>query len=190
MEASPTYSTQFTNEALLSQLSQQYPENTKYGLLLVNISQQRLYQIQNQHLVKAHIISSATNGTGNDQNSGKTPLGAHSIREKFGEGASIGSQFKARQLTGYTPTILTNPYEQSASDNITSRILWLAGLEPGYNQGEGVDSYTRYIYIHGTDEEGLLGTLASHGCIRMANQAVIDLYAMVDASTLVYIYEQ
>ena len=190
METLPTYSTQLTNDALLYELKQQYPEYAQNGLLLINISQQRLYQIKIQSLIKTHIISSASNGTGNIENSGKTPLGAHFIREKFGDGALIGSQFKARQLTGHIPKILTNPGEQSDGDNITSRILWLSGLERGYNQGEGVDSYNRYIYIHGTDEEGRLGTLASHGCIRMSNQAIIDLYAMVDRSTLVYIYKQ
>ena len=140
--------------------------------------------------MKTFIISSAANGVGNKQDSGKTPLGAHFISEMYGDKAPLGSQFKARELTDYRPTILTNAGEKSIGDNITSRILRLSGLEPGYNQGEGIDSYHRYIYIHGTDEEGRLGTPVSHGCIRMANQDIIDLYSEVNVSTLVYIYEQ
>ena len=186
----PIYSQKLSNKKLLLKLSVRYPLYTKNSLLLVNIFQQRLFYLRNQHLINAYIISSAANGTGNQQNSGKTPLGAHFIREKYGDKAPLGGQFIARELTGYTPSILTNAGEKSTGDNITSRILWLSGLESGYNQGEGVDSYHRYIYIHGTDEEGRLGTPASHGCIRMANQDIIDLYSDVDDSTLVYIYEQ
>jgi len=186
----PIYSSEISNDQLLLQLTQQYPEFTKSNLLLINILQQSLFQICNRKLIKKYIISSATNGTGNSQDSGKTPLGSHFIREKIGDGAPFGGQFKGRQLTGYIPKILTSSEARSNTDNITSRILWLSGLESGYNQGDGTDSFNRYIYIHGTDEEGRLGTPASHGCIRMANQDIIDLYSEVGISTLVYIYEK
>lgn len=190
MSVLPNYSTQLTNDELLLKLKRQYPEYTSRTILLVNILQQRLYHIKNQNLVKEHMVSSAINGTGNTDGSGKTPLGAHFVREKVGENALLGSQFKGRKLTGHRVKILTNSDERSKDDNITSRILWLSGLEAGINQGKGIDSYHRYIYIHGTDEEGRLGTPASHGCIRMANQDIIDLYPAIDRSTLVYIYEQ
>ena len=72
-------------------------------------------------------------------------------------------------------------------DLILSRILWLEGLESGINSGEGVDSFARYIYIHGTQEEGLLGQAASHGCVRMSNAAVIELFDSVKQGTFVYI---
>ena len=189
MASTASYSNALSNLELLHTLNQQYPEYTQQNILLVNIDQQRLYQILNNELTKAFIISSASKGTGNNDGSGKTPLGAHFIRERIGDYAPLGSQFKGRQLTGRITPIIKTP-EKSDSDNITSRILWLSGLERGRNNGEGVDSYDRYIYIHGTDEEGLLGTPASHGCIRMANQDIIDLYTAVDLSTLVYIYEQ
>ena len=68
-----------------------------------------------------------------------------------------------------------------------TRILWLTGLEPGHNSGPGIDSYTRYIYLHGTQEEGLLGQAVSKGCVRMANQTIIDLFKMVEEGTFVYI---
>ena len=65
-------------------------------------------------------------------------------------------------------------------DVVQSRILWLDGLEDGINKGEGVDSYSRYIYIHGTPEEWLLGEKASKGCIRMSNKDVIELFNLVE----------
>ena len=80
-----------------------------------------------------------------------------------------------------------NDKTQSKTDDITSRILWLEGIEQGKNKGVGMDSYLRYIYIHGTSEEGRLGTPASHGCIRMKNKDVIDLYNKVEVGTLVLI---
>lgn len=74
-------------------------------------------------------------------------------------------------------------------DLVTTRILWLQGLEPGVNQGKGIDSHARYIYIHGTPEEGLIGQPASHGCIRMYNRDVIELFDAVQEGTLVEIQE-
>lgn len=190
MKDAAIYSSQFTNSELLLHLERHYSTYTQNSILLVNILRQQLYHLQNCHLFNVYTISSAANGTGNVDGSGKTPLGAHFIREKYGEDAAIGSQFRGRKLTGQIKKIITAPEERSDGDNITSRIMWLSGLESGYNQGQGIDSYHRYIYIHGTDEENLLGTPASHGCIRMANQDIIDLYPAVDEKTLVYIYEQ
>ena len=190
MPSLPFFSKQLTNGELLLKLKGKYPEQSLNGILLVNIEQQRLYQIKNQTLLNTYVVSSAENGIGNKQDSGKTPLGAHFIREKFGDNAPLGTQFKGRQSTGFIPPILSSPGQTSDDDYITSRILWLSGLEAGYNQGGDVDSYKRYIYIHGTDEEGRLGTPASHGCIRMANQDIIDLYAEVSTDTLVYIIKK
>jgi lipoprotein-anchoring transpeptidase ErfK/SrfK len=72
-------------------------------------------------------------------------------------------------------------------DYVTSRIIWLDGEEDGLNKGGNVDSYKRYIYIHGTHEEGLIGTKASHGCIRMFNYDVIELFNLVNIGTKVLI---
>jgi len=82
---------------------------------------------------------------------------------------------------------LYNDKTKSKTDDVTSRIFWLEGLEIGKNKGEGIDSYKRYIYIHGTSEEGRLGEPASHGCIRMKNKEVIDLYKLIEVGTLVLI---
>jgi hypothetical protein len=190
MQTLPVYSKQLTNRELLLKLRHNYPKQSLNGILLINIQQQRLYHINDQTLLNTFVISSADKGTGNTENSGQTPLGAHFIKEKFGDGAPLGTQFKARQSTNFIPPILSGSEETSEDDYITSRILWLSGLEVGYNLGKGIDSYKRYIYIHGTDEEGRLGSPASHGCIRMANQDIIDLYSKVSTDTLVYLYEQ
>ena len=188
MSQQPTFSTQLDNQELLGRLLNDYPDHTTSNLLLVNIKQQLLYSLDTRTShCKSYLISSASNGIGSQNGSGKTPLGAHYIREKFGESAPLGSVFKGRQNTGKIAKILTKADELSDADNITSRILWLSGLEESFNKGDEVDSYSRYIYIHGTDEEGRLGTPASHGCIRMSNQSVIELFDQVQANSLVYI---
>ena len=87
----------------------------------------------------------------------------------------MGGILKGRKYTGKTADIITEK-KSVDSDDVTTRIMWLDGLDEGKNKGGKVDSYTRYIYIHGTPEEGLLGTPASHGCIRMYNKQVKDLY--------------
>lgn len=188
MPMQPVFSKQHSNRELLNRLQTAYPTlcNT---LLLINIQQQHLYYLQDLRLISEHTISSASLGIGQQSGSNQTPLGAHLILEKFGDNAPLGAIFRGRQDTGEVATILTDKDARSDQDNITSRILRLGGLEAGINQGGNVDSYRRYIYLHGTDEEGLLGTPASHGCIRLANQDIIDLYPRLPINTLVYIYE-
>ena len=133
------------------------------------------------------IISAATNGLGSQKGSEKTPTGMHRIAQKIGNGAPRGTIFKARQNTGKIVEILTAKGQDSPDDYVTSRIMWLDGLEPGINKGGNVDSNERFIYIHGTGEEGKLGKPASHGCIRMTNDGVIKLFNLVDENTFVYI---
>ena len=98
----------------------------------------------------------------------------------------INTIFIARSNTGRKAKII-NDSSDSDNDFVTSRILWLDGLEDGVNRGPGVDSYDRYIYIHGTHEEGLIGQKASHGCIRMFNKDVIYIYNKVNQGTKVLI---
>lgn len=188
IQAQPTYSAHHSNTELVNRLCLQYPKHSSPDILLVNIAQQTLYHLQHKQLCERYIISSAENGVGNQNGSGQTPLGAHCIQQKIGTDAAADSIFKGRQNTGQTANRLTQAKQRSCADYITSRILWLSGLEAGYNQGGAVDSYQRYIYIHGTDEEGRLGQAVSHGCIRMANQDVIALYQAIQINTLVYIY--
>lgn len=152
----------------------------------IDISQQRLYLKQNDNLIKSYPISSSKYGEGSTENSNMTPLGLHVIKEKIGTNVPINTLFISRINTKRTVNI-ENSRNKTKDDHITSRILWLDGLEEGKNKGKGVDSYSRYIYIHGTHEEGLIGEKASHGCIRMLNNDVIDLYNYVNIGTKVYI---
>ena len=152
----------------------------------IDISQQRLYLKQNNDLIKSYPISSSKYGEGSTENSNMTPLGLHVIKEKIGTDVPINTLFISRINTKRTVNI-ENSRNKTKDDHITSRILWLDGLEEGKNKGKGVDSYSRYIYIHGTHEEGLIGEKASHGCIRMLNNDVIDLYNYVNIGTKVYI---
>jgi len=155
-------------------------------LLFISISTQTLHHIKNKKIINTFIISSSKYGTGNKNGSNKTPLGLHKIKEKYGEKTPVNGRMVGRVFYGKIATIYHDT-TKSKTDDVTSRILWLEGLEQGKNKGEGIDSYKRYIYIHGTSEEGRLGTPASHGCIRMKNKDVIDLYRMVEVGTLVLI---
>ncbi len=153
---------------------------------VVSIAAQRLYLLQEGRLLKAYPVSTSAFGPGSLEGSNQTPLGLHRVRAKIGEGEPLGMVFKGRRPTGHIAQILEEPIDVP-EDDITTRILWLEGLEPGINQGGEVDSYRRYIYIHGTPEEGLIGRPASHGCVRMTNEDVLDLFERLDEGALVYI---
>jgi lipoprotein-anchoring transpeptidase ErfK/SrfK len=157
-----------------------------HEIIFVSIKNQKLYHIKNNRVINNFSISSSKYGTGNKNGSNKTPLGLHKIKEKYGEGVPINGKMVGRIFYNQIANIYKDTTE-SKTDDITSRILWLEGIEKGKNKGEGIDSYNRYIYIHGTSEEGKLGTPASHGCIRMKNKDVIDLYNKVEVGTLVLI---
>lgn len=172
---------------LLHNLQKDFPQYSTQRVILIDPAIQRLMLIEHDQVVASWIISTAEAGLGNLNGSHQTPLGVHRIKQRYGDGAVPGTIFKARQSTGRIAKILTEPDARSDADNITTRILWLEGLQPGVNQGGDVDSFGRYIYIHGTDEEGRLGQPASHGCIRMGNLDVIELYERVDINTLVVI---
>lgn len=175
---------------LLRDLQQRFPAYSTQQVLLVDATIQRLLLIEAGDVTASWVISTAEAGLGNRSGSNQTPLGVHRVARRYGAGAALGTVFKARRNTGRIADILTAPGARSQADNITTRILWLDGLEPGLNKGGKVDSFKRYIYIHGTDEEGRLGTPASHGCIRMSNRDVVDLYSRVGVDTLVVIAQQ
>lgn len=167
---------------------------SKYGqqfkeLIYVSIKNQKLYHISDNTINDEYTISSAKKGIGNIRNSDKTPIGLHYIKEKYGQKTPINGRMIARKFEGLIATIYQDT-SSSKTDDITSRILWLAGLEEGINKGGNVDSYQRYIYIHGTSEEGKLGTPASHGCIRMSNLDVINLFDKVKEGTKVLILDK
>lgn len=152
----------------------------------VDISEQRLYLIENSLIKASYPISTSKYGEGSIENSFKTPLGKHSIKEMIGEEAEINTIFTSRINTKRSATII-HQFEDTDNDYVTSRIMWLDGEEDGFNKGGNVDSFRRYIYIHGTHEEGLIGTKASHGCIRMFNYDVIELFNLVNIGTKVLI---
>lgn len=137
-------------------------------------------------LLRQYPVSTALKGPGELSGSHCTPRGLHRIAEKIGAGAPLYSVFKSRQPTGeiWTPELDARYPDR---DWILTRILWLAGQEPGRNQGGQVDTHDRYIYIHGTSEEHRLGTPVSHGCIRMSNSDVLDLFDRVAIGTAVRI---
>ncbi len=174
---------------ILNDLKQRFPTHPIEPLIIISASEQKLYLIEHNAVTQSYAISTAEAGLGSRSGSNKTPLGVHRIAQKFGDQAAPGTIFKARRNTGRIAKILTQPGARSKADNVTTRIMWLAGLEEGINKGGKVDSHKRYIYIHGTDEEGRLGKPASHGCIRMSNQSVIDVFNKVPVGTLVNIIE-
>ena len=156
-------------------------------LLFVDISTQSLLHIKKGTVLKYYSISSSYYGTGSKENSLKTPLGRHEIYKKIGNGLPNNAILKGRVWNGAIADIIVEPIDTDF-DHVTSRILWLDGLEAGKNKGKGIDSRNRYIYIHGTHEEGLIGKKASHGSIRMLNQDVLELFNMNPEKTAVNIY--
>ena len=156
------------------------------ALIVVDISTQQLFFLKKGQIEEIYSVSTSVYGTGSKVNSFKTPLGRHKISEKIGEGLPEGAILKGRRWTGAIANIIKEPID-TEFDVVTSRILWLTGLEEGKNLGSGVDSKSRYIYIHGTAEEGLIGKPASDGCVRMYNDDVITLFDKVDTNTEVLI---
>lgn len=120
-------------------------------------------------------VSTALNGVGEQDGSGCTPGGEHYIRAMIGSGRPANTVFRARRPTGelYSPELAAR---HPGRDWILSRILWLSGLEPGKNRGASVDTFRRFIYIHGTPDTEPMGLALSHGCVRMRNADVIELF--------------
>lgn len=165
--------------------------------LLVSPLDQRLLYISNNKVVKCYSVSTSKFGLGNIDNSFKTPTGMHCIEEKIGANMPINTIFKGRKPIKNNMTLkdlyedeeLRKEHFENYDDVITSRILRLKGLEENINLGGDVDSYQRYIYIHGTAHEDKIGEKASHGCIRMLNQDVMELFDICQEKMLVLILD-
>ena len=144
-------------------------------LLVVDVRRQQMRVITVRGLWKTFRISTAVNGVGSVSGSNATPPGWHRVARWIGAGAPAGQVFQSRRRTRrvLAPEAWRMP---EGEDLILSRILRLAGLEPGVNQGSGIDSFARYIYIHGTNHEQRLGKPASRGCVRMGNREIIQLF--------------
>lgn len=149
--------------------------------LHVSIAEQRLYAFSNGRLHTTYRVSTALNGPGEENGSGCTPRGLHYIRAKIGGDLPAMAVLRGRRWTGeiWTPELHAAYPER---DWILSRILWLSGCEFGLNRLGSTDTFRRYIYVHGTADEGRIGLPYSQGCIRMNNQDIIELYSqLVDA---------
>ena len=155
----------------------------------ISIKHQNLVLFDNFGGVKAkYRISSAANGVGCEKNSGCTPLGEHIIRAKVGINALINTVFVGRRATAeiFTPAL---KLDFPNRDWILTRILWLSGAEIGFNRLGNVDTMQRYIYIHGSPDSTEMGKIGSHGCIRMRNADIIELFDLIEAGTPVIISE-
>jgi hypothetical protein len=159
-------------------------------IIVVSIGRQLMGFFQGDRLVKSYVISTSKRPPSNVKDSLGTPRGLHEIAERIGAGAPPGIVFKNRVNTGRHFHELDA--EEQAKNLITTRILWLRGLEPGVNAGRDsagtvVDTYDRYVYIHGTNHEERLGTPASSGCVQMRNVEMAELFEEVRAGDAVWI---
>ena len=155
----------------------------------INISQQTLTLFEGNDVIRQYTISTAKNGPGEQMDSECTPRGRHIIREKIGAGYEANTVFVGRETTGelYQPELREQFPDR---DWILTRILWLGGCETGRNMGGNVDSYDRYIYIHGGPDDVAMGIPGSRGCVRMQNDDMIELFDLVSTETGVNIIEE
>jgi len=154
-------------------------------MITISISAQMLYHRRKTGVNYAYPVSTAAAGAGNRQGSFQTPLGKHRIAEKIGDGWPLLTAFCGRE-----PFCIYDPYTDDARrDWILSRILWLEGCDTGKNRRGSVDTHARYIYIHGTHAEDQIGTPASHGCIRMCNADILELFEFTVVGESVRIIE-
>lgn len=172
-------------DMLMEYLEARYPAAPREGYVLyVSVRSQHLYCVVEGRMWGEYTISTARNGLGFRKNSDRTPTGLHRVVQKIGSAVPPRGILQGRSYTGAIA-----PPDTLGGDIITSRILWLGGLEPGVNQGGEVDSQDRAIYIHGTADEASLGRPSSHGCIRMANADIVRLFDQVPVGTLVVILD-
>ncbi|WP_163372344.1 L,D-transpeptidase [Endozoicomonas acroporae] len=151
--------------------------------LTVYIASQEIVLHEKGGKRRVYSVSTASRGTGQQEGSWQTPLGQHVIRAKIGAGLPANSVFVGRRFTGeiFSPGLCQQYPERK--DWILTRILWLSGLEPGYNRLGNVDTMRRYIYIHGSPDTAVMGEPGSRGCIRMHGEDIIDLFDRVDTGT-------
>ena len=154
----------------------------------VDLGRQQPRLVQEDVLLAHYRVSTAANGAGERNGSVCTPRGLHRIRAKIGEGLAPGAVLVGRRPTGevWSPELHE---AQPGRDWILTRILWLCGSEPGRNRFGEVDTMRRYIYIHGAPESAAMGVPGSHGCVRMRNDELIELFDRVPVGCEVMIHE-
>ncbi|OQX31134.1 MAG: hypothetical protein B0D96_00380 [Candidatus Sedimenticola endophacoides] len=165
------------------------PPETPPASLRIDIETQQLTLYRGADALASYPVSTATNGPGERMGSGCTPRGLHRIRIKIGAGAAENTVFVARRPTGeiYSPALAGR---EPGRDWILTRILWLSGAQPGFNRGGERDTLRRFIYIHGSPESEPMGVPRSHGCIRMRNRDLIELFDQVERGSEVLITER
>ena len=171
---------------LIDYLNIKYPSKKFNNFIYVGVKRQQLFLIKEKKIIKSYLISTSKFGAGVIKNSNMTPVGLHKIHNKYGDNVPLGGIFKSKKYTGKIAKIISKPII-SGIDIICTRIITIKGLEEGLNLGSNNDSYERNIYIHGTNEEGLIGQPASHGCIRMKNKDIIELFELIEKNSLLVI---
>lgn len=166
-----------------------YPKYNLGNLLLVSIEKQSLFLLEDFKVKKEYSISSSKYGLGAKSGSYKTPIGLFDIPSMHGDDEPVGRVFINAEPTDGIAAIYVDSTDVD-EDKILTRVIKLKGLEYGINTGPGKNTFNRKIYIHGTPEEGLIGTPASHGCIRMLNHDVVDLYDRINPNFKVLIVKQ
>jgi hypothetical protein len=174
-------------DLLLEYLEVRYTGADLMGdILYVSVQRQSLFHLRRRRLLNVYPVATSGRGLGAETDSYRTPEGLHRISDKVGDEVPPLGILKERVYTGELADV---DFAGVDKDWITSRILWLDGLEPGLNKGGSVDSHDRFIYIHGTANERSVGTPSSMGCIRMCNADVIKLYDAVPVGALVVILD-
>lgn len=157
-------------------------------LLHISLADQCLYGFADGRLLLRLAVSTASNGPGELNGSGCTPRGLHQVRAKIGEGLPLGAVLRGRRWTGelWSPALAA---QFPGRDWILTRILWLSGCEPGRNRLGPVDTFRRYIYLHGTPDSEPIGVPGSHGCVRLRNADLLALFPRVPIHCAVSIDE-
>lgn len=153
----------------------------------VDLNKQQLFLLQEDRIITCYSVSTAKNGIGQINGSECTPAGMHIVRAKIGINAKENAVFIARRESG---EVFNEDLKHShpSRDWILTRILWLSGLETGLNRGGEVDTMRRYIYIHGSPDSDSFSNPSSHGCVKMRNKDIIELFDRIDAGIRVYIH--
>lgn len=156
--------------------------------LIVNLEQQTMDVYEGETHRCQYRVATGKKGIGELSGSEKTPRGRHKIRAKIGDNEAENTVFIGRRPTGeiYQPSMRN---EHPNRDWILTRIMWLSGLEPGFNRLGNVDTMRRYVYIHGCPDEDEMGIPSSHGCVKMRNSDIIELFDLIPVGTEVLLKE-
>jgi len=174
-------------DLLMEYMEARYAEqDARRDLLYISVQRQSLFHVRGGQLLAEYPIATASAGLGSKVDSYRTPTGLHRVSEKIGDSLPPLGILRDRAFTG---AFADPDFAGVDKDWITSRILWLSGLEPGVNQGGTVDSHERFIYIHGTANEKSVGTPSSMGCVRMRNSDIIALFEQLPVGALVVILD-